>query len=89
VVAVHPCKCLWIKWKQSDWYKQLPFTKKPAVQHIQPDQVVGITDTTGDVTDHTFITAMGLLRVGMDTISSGGASENATVKDKLNRLLRV
>jgi cell division protein FtsA len=75
--------------EQSDWYKQLPFTKKPAVQHIQPDQVVGITDTTGDVTDHTFITAMGLLRVGMDTLSSSNIGDDSSVKDKLNRLLRV
>lgn len=77
------------KLEQSDWYKQLPFTKKPAVQHIQPDQVVGITDTTGDVTDHTFITAMGLLRVGMDTLSSSNIGDDSSVKDKLNRLLRV
>jgi cell division protein FtsA len=75
--------------EQGDWYKQLPFTKKPAVQHIQPDQVVGISDTTGDVTDHTFITAMGLLRVGMDTINSGGVDNQVTMKDKLNRLLKI
>lgn len=72
-----------------EWYKSLPFTKKPAVHHIQPDEVVGITDTTGDVNDHTFITAMGLLRVGMDTINSGAAGSDNNVKDKLNKMLRV
>ena len=71
-----------------DWYKGLPFTKKPTVHHIQPDEVVGITDTTGDVNDHTFITAMGLLRVGMDTINSGAAGDNS-VKGKLNKMLRI
>ena len=71
-----------------DWYKALPFTKKPTVHHIQPDEVVGITDTTGDVNDHTFITAMGLLRVGMDTINSGAAGDNS-VKGKLNKMLRI
>lgn len=71
------------------WHKTLPFTKKPVVQHIQPDEVVGITDTTGDVNDHTFITAMGLLRVGMDTINSGAAGGNDSVKDKINKVLRV
>ncbi len=71
------------------WYKNLPFTKKPTIQHIQPDEVVGITDTTGDVTDHTFITAMGLLRVGLDTINSGAAETSMSIKDKLNKVLRV
>lgn len=70
-----------------EWYKDLPFTKKPTVHHIQPNEVVGITDATGDVKDHTFITAMGLLRVGYDTIV--GSSESDTIKDKLNRLLRI
>jgi len=32
----------------SDWYTKLPFTRKPVVQHIHPNQVVGITDLTGD-----------------------------------------
>ncbi len=71
------------------WYKSLPFTKKPLVQHIQPNEVVGITDTTGDIKDHTFITAMGLLRVGMDTYNSGATEGENSVKDKLNKMLRV
>ncbi|MEK7096118.1 MAG: cell division FtsA domain-containing protein, partial [Patescibacteria group bacterium] len=73
----------------SEWHKNLPFTKKPIVQHIQPDEVVGITDATGDVSDHTYITAMGLLRVGMDTVNSGATSEKTSVKDKLNKVLRT
>ncbi|HEU0266789.1 MAG TPA: cell division FtsA domain-containing protein [Candidatus Saccharimonadaceae bacterium] len=70
-----------------EWYKDLPFTKRPTVHHIKPEDVVGITDTTGTVNDHTFITAMGLLRVGYDTIvgSDGGDS----VREKLNKLLRI
>lgn len=70
-----------------DWYKDLPFTKRPTVQHIHPDEVVGITDTTGAANDHTFITAMGLLRVGYDTMV--GSSDSDTIKDKLNRILRI
>jgi cell division protein FtsA len=73
---------------QSEWYRALPFTRKPVVHHVRPEQVVGITDSTGDVSDHTFITAMGLLRVGMDTLQfTGGAKE--TVKDKIDKMLRV
>lgn len=71
----------------SEWHKELPFTKKPAVHHINPNEVIGVVDTTGDVTDHTFITAMGLLRVGYDTLI--GSGEGDTLKDKFNRLLKI
>lgn len=70
-----------------DWYKDLPFTKKPTVHHINPDEVIGIKDVSGKVNDHTFITAMGLLRVGYDTII--GSSESDSIKEKLNRILRI
>jgi len=73
--------------EKQDWHKDLPFTKKPTVHHIHPSEVVGITDLTGFVNDHTYITAMGLLRVGYDTII--GSSDNDTIKDKLNRILRI
>lgn len=72
---------------ERDWYKGLPFTKKPTVQHISPEDVVGITDTTGEANDHTYITAMGLLRVGYDTMM--GNSDSGTLKEKLNRMLRI
>jgi len=75
--------------EEGDWYKNLPFSKRPIVQHIQPEEVVGITDATGDASDHTYITAMGLLRVGMDTYNSGAATEKTSVKDKLNKVLRT
>lgn len=70
-----------------DWYKDLPFTKKPTVHHIQPSEVIGIRDETGSVQDHTLITAMGLLRVGYDTIV--GSSDSDSIKEKVNRLLRI
>lgn len=73
----------------SDWYASLPFTRKPTVQHIRPEQVVGITDLTGSIHDHTFITAMGLLRVGLDTQQYNGAPGGDSVKDKLDRMLHV
>lgn len=72
----------------TDWYRELPFTRKPTVQHVRPDQVVGIVDKTGDVTDHTFITAMGLLRVGLDTLHYSD-SGNDTVREKLDKMLKV
>lgn len=75
--------------EKAEWHKGLPFTRKPVVQHIKPDEVVGITDSTGSITDHTYITAMGLLRVGMDTLTSGVAEGDNNLRNKLNRLLRV
>ena len=73
--------------QQSSWYKELPFTRKPTVQHIKPTDVIGVTDTTGDITDHTMITAMGLLRVGYDTMNT--SEESSSLKDKFNRILRI
>jgi cell division protein FtsA len=72
---------------EGNWYKDLPFTKRPTVQLIKPSEVVGITNMTETETDHTYITAMGLLRVGYDTIIGSGDSD--TIKDKVNRLLRI
>jgi cell division protein FtsA len=72
----------------ADWHAKLPFTRKPIVQHIHPEQVVGITDETGDVNDHTYITAMGLLRVGLDTVQYNGTGGNS-VKEKIDRILHV
>lgn len=79
------------KLQESNWYTELPFTRKPIVQHIQPEEVVGIVDMTGDVTDHTSITAMGLLRVGLDTMNVGGdePGSSGSVRERLDKMLRV
>ncbi len=72
----------------SDWYKELPFTRKPVVRRIRPEQVAGITDHTDKVTDHTFITAMGLLRGGVDTLQFSGSSPK-TMREKIDKMLQV
>ncbi|MCA9325424.1 ethanolamine ammonia-lyase reactivating factor EutA [Candidatus Saccharibacteria bacterium] len=74
--------------QNSDWYKALPFTKRPVVHHIRPEQVVGMSDETGKVNDHTFITAMGLLRVGMDTLQFTGDGKDS-IRDRIDKMLRV
>lgn len=71
---------------QDEWHKELPFTRQPTVHHITPNEAAGITDSSGKVTDHTYVTAMGLLRVGHDTIMGSGDSN---LKDKINKLLRI
>ena len=73
--------------EKREWYQDLPFTKRPSVTHIKATDVIGITDTTGKAGDHTFITAMGLLRVGYDTMI--GISDTDSIKEKLNRMLRI
>lgn len=74
--------------EHADWYKELPFSKKPKIQFIMPSQVSGITDSTDLVKDHTLITAMGLLRVGMDTVLQF-ESDAETIKGRFNRLLKI
>lgn len=44
----------------SDWYKDLPFAKKPQVHFIKPKDVVNIVDETGELKDQQDITPMGL-----------------------------
>jgi cell division protein FtsA len=73
--------------EESGWYEELPFAKQPSVDHISPQQVVGVSDATGNVADYTFITAMGLLKIGSDTLNVSGASE--TWKDRVNRVLSI
>lgn len=71
------------------WYSDLPFTKRPTVKHIDPKEVINISDATGDVTDHTYVTAMGLLRVGLDTLQQQEDAETGTVRQKIDRMLRI
>ncbi len=69
-----------------EWSKTVAFTKTPKVKLIEPGEVANIRNQTRKPLDHTFITAMGLLRVGADTIN---IDESETIKDKLNRLLKT
>ncbi len=77
------------KLEQTSWYTKLPFTRKPVIQHIRPEQVVGIVDKTASVTDHTFITAMGLLRVGLDTLQQEDSQPSGSFREKIDRMLRT
>ncbi len=76
--------------KETNWYGEVPFARKPSVAFITPDQVIDISDKTGDVSDHTFVTAMGLLRVGADTIQQQVSSTSGgSIKEKFDRILKV
>jgi len=70
---------------EKNWYKDLAFTKKPRIQYIAPAQVVGMVDKTAKITDHTYITAMGLVRVGLDSITD--TSEETGWRQRIDRML--
>lgn len=76
--------------RETNWYSDLPFTRKPHISLIDPSQVVGIEDMTGGVSDHTYITAMGLLRVGLDTLTQqDGLESSGGIRSRFDRMLRV
>ena len=69
-----------------DWYRDLPFSRRPIISLMDPDEIEGIENHTDRQLDHTFITAMGLLRVGIDTLI--GTGDDHSIKAKLARLLK-
>jgi cell division protein FtsA len=72
---------------QGDWYKRLPFARKPIVSHIEPDQVARVVDKTGKLTSYADITPMGLANLGLDVINIGGLSES--MLQKLSKTLQT
>ena len=72
----------------SDWYQSLPFPRRPLIQLIDiselPDLI--IKDDFKPQLDHSFATAIGLLRVGMDTLA--GAPEEHKLRAKFAKLLQ-
>lgn len=78
-----------LRLENTEWYKGLPLSRKPVVDYINPSQVMGIVDKTGHVSDHTFITAMGLLRVGLDTMQQDANKPAGSMRERLDRMLRV
>lgn len=75
--------------KETNWYGEVPFTRKPTVDFITPKDVIDIKDSTGKVNDHTFVTAMGLLRVGADTLQQNSNEPGGTIREKFDRILKV
>ncbi len=67
----------------SDWYKDLPFAKKPKISFIKPSEVVNMVDETGHIKDQQDITPMGLgsLVVDMDV-------EDEVLPGILNKIVR-
>lgn len=71
----------------SDWYKNLPFSRRPIIHLIDvaelPDLIIKNDEK---LLDHSFATALGLLRVGVDTLA--GAPEENKLRAKISKLLQ-
>ncbi len=75
----------------SDWYKSLPFSRRPIVHLIDADELPSmnmdsLNKKERESLDHSFATALGLLRVGVDTLAS--MPEENKLKAKIAKLLR-
>ena len=72
----------------SDWYQELPFSRRPIIHLMDvaelPNLIVDEDETT--TLDHSFATALGLLRVGVDTLTS--APEENKLKARIAKLLQ-
>lgn len=70
----------------TDWYEDLPFSRRPVIHLIEAVDVPGINNTTDSPLDHSFMTALGLLRVAMDTLA--GSPESTGLRAKFAKLLQ-
>lgn len=71
--------------KGNDWYKDLPFARKPVISHISPSEVTRVIDKTGLLTSYADITPMGLANLGLDT--AGAETVTDSLIKKLSRAI--
>jgi cell division protein FtsA len=71
--------------KGKDWYKNLPFARKPVVNHISPSEVNRVLDKTSKLVSYADITPMGLANLGLDVV--GGETTTDTLARKLARAI--
>jgi len=70
----------------TDWFKSLPFARRPIVHLVESADIPGINNLTQVNLDHSYVTALGLLRVALDTLA--GSPEESGIKAKLAKLLQ-
>ena len=70
----------------SDWYKDLPFSRRPVIHLMDTAELPNLVIEDDTELDHSYATALGLLRVGMDTLA--GAPEENTLRAKISKLLQ-
>lgn len=70
----------------SDWYKALPFSRRPIIHLLDVAELPNLKNEKDFPLDHSFATALGLLRVGVDTLA--GAPEEHPLRARLAKLLQ-
>ncbi len=69
----------------SDWYASLPFSRRPVIHLLDIAELPDLVIKDNSPLDHSYATAIGLLRVGLDTLA--GAPEENKIKAKINKIL--
>lgn len=70
----------------SDWYQDLNFSHRPTIFPISPHDLPDFVFKTEIPLSTTFLTALGLVRIGLDALAA--TPEENTLRAKLARLLR-
>lgn len=70
----------------TDWFKELPFSRRPIVHLVESRDVPGIKNGTEVSLDYSYMTALGLLRVALDTLA--GTPDDSGIRAKLAKLLQ-
>ena len=73
----------------SDWYTRLPFSRRPIINLVDIDSLPNLTikdEKLATSLDYSFATALGLIRVGTDTLEA--SPESNGLKSKIDRILQ-
>jgi len=68
----------------SGWIRNLPFSKKPSVNFLQPKDVANIVDRTGLLRDPQDVTPMGLANLALDLVG-----EEKVLSSMLRRAVKM
>lgn len=70
----------------TDWFKELPFARRPIIHLVESADIPGVHNLTQTTLDHSYITALGLLRVALDTLA--GSPDEGGIRGKFAKLLQ-
>lgn len=70
----------------SDWYTGLAFSRRPLIHLLDVAELPNLIINDGIALDHSYATALGLIRVGTDTLA--GAPKENPIKAKIDKLLQ-
>lgn len=70
----------------SDWYEALPFPRRPVIHLVDIAELPNFKIEDETSLDHSFATALGLIRVGVDTLAS--APEENKLRARIAKILQ-